>query len=87
MSPNDVRKMLKEEPFRPFRMYLSDGKVYEVHHPELVMVGISALQLGFPAEPLSPFYERAIQIALRHIVRLEPFGETAQGSANGPPPG
>jgi hypothetical protein len=87
MAPNDVRGVLKREPFEPFRMCLSDGLSYEVRHPELVWVGLSSLMLGFPAQPDSPFYERAIKIALRHIVRLEPLEGHAKGSANGPPPG
>jgi hypothetical protein len=87
MAPNDIRNLLKTQPFVPFRMCLSDGQTYDVRHPELVWVGLSALMLGFPAQPDSPFFERWTQIALRHIVRVEPLAGHAPGSANGPPPG
>ena len=37
-----------KRPFEPFRIEVSDGTVYEIRHPELVMVGLGSLIIGIP---------------------------------------
>jgi hypothetical protein len=39
MRPEEVKNWLKREPFVPFRMVLSNGRTFEVQHPEMIMVG------------------------------------------------
>jgi hypothetical protein len=74
MPPRDIVEALRRRPFVPFRLHLSDGTVYEIRHPELVMVGLGSLVVGFPSgdEP-DPLYERYTTVALSHIVGLEPM--------------
>lgn len=57
MSPQGIRQLLKEQPFRPFRLVMSSGKSYEVRHPEMAMllkneilVGTEIEDDGMPAE-------------------------------------
>ena len=38
MSPQDVREFLRTTPFLPFRMHTSEGRAYEVRHPDEAMV-------------------------------------------------
>jgi hypothetical protein len=33
MQPQDVIELLREEPFVPFAIHLSDGSRYDVRHP------------------------------------------------------
>ena len=49
MRPDDIRNFLNRRPFQPFRITLTDGRNYEVRHPELVMVGRSSIVIGLPA--------------------------------------
>ncbi len=42
MRPEDMHRFLRRRPFRPFRITLTDGRSYEIHHPELMMVGRSS---------------------------------------------
>jgi hypothetical protein len=73
MSPADIRNLTQTRPFRPFRIVTSDGTIYEVRHPELVMFGMGSLVIGY-AHPTTPWmYERFDIVSLRHIVRLEPI--------------
>ena len=37
MRPQDILDLLGRRPFEPFRLYLSDGAVFEIRHPELAM--------------------------------------------------
>ena len=59
MRPEDIREFLQHKPFQPFRLTLTDGRTYEVRHPEMAMVGRSAVAIGLPAsnDP-SPIYDR-----------------------------
>ena len=36
MTINELRKMLRAEPFRPFEIHLADGRSLSVDHPEFV---------------------------------------------------
>ena len=71
MAPEDVERKLRGRPFTPFRMFLSDGAVYEVNHPELVLLGRRSLVLGLTGDPQAIHYDRAVDIDLLHIVRME----------------
>ncbi|MHB1423554.1 MAG: hypothetical protein ACYC3I_10240 [Gemmataceae bacterium] len=71
MPPADLLRMIRAQPFTPFRMHLDDGTVYRVNHPELVMVGIASAIVAFPDEQRPELYSSWEIVALRHIVRLE----------------
>ena len=73
MPPEEVRKRLRNQPFEPFRMHLSDGAAYDVVHPELVMLGHRSLVLGLASTPEDTLYERTVDVDLLHIVRMEPL--------------
>ncbi len=38
MRPDDVLQMLRNRPFEPFRIHMSDGSEYVIRHPELSLV-------------------------------------------------
>src|SRR4051812_36976990 len=81
----DVQRRLRQRPFQPFVMYLTDGSQYEVRHPELLLLGRRSLILGLTTEPGQTVNERAIDIDLLHVVRMEPSG--TQTPSNGEPAG
>ncbi len=68
MRPDDIRNFLNKRPFQPFRITLTDGRSYEVRHPELVMVGRSSIVIGFPApeesEPVADHCPNQIELVL-----------------------
>jgi len=74
MRQEDLIEVLRQRPFHPFRIHLSDGIIYEVRHPELVLVGRSTAVVFFP-DPRKPppAFERYDTIALLHMTRLEPL--------------
>jgi hypothetical protein len=74
MRPNDLHEWLRNRPFQPFRLVLSNGTVYEVRHPDLVLVGRSTLTIGTPAPEFpEPTYDRLVTVALVHINQIEPL--------------
>ena len=70
MHPDDVIAALRERPFRPFRIHVSDGATYDVRHPEMVIVGRRTLIIGLPGVPDRP-QDRIATVALIHVARLE----------------
>jgi hypothetical protein len=73
MPPEDILQRLRQQPFEPFRIHLSDGTVYEIRHPDVVLVGRRSLTLGLAStgEPRLP-YDRFETVSLLHVTRLEP---------------
>ena len=73
MRPTDVLEFLERRPFRAFQLTLTDGRTYDVRHPELAMVGRSTVAIGLPApDDSSPIYDRLVTVSLMHIMQIEP---------------
>jgi hypothetical protein len=74
LRPDDMLKLLQKRPFEPFRIHLTDGKTYDIKHPELVITGERFLIVGEPRPgkngAVAASYDTVI---LMHIVRLEPI--------------
>ncbi len=74
MRPEDFRAFLAKKPFQPFRITLTDGRTYEVRHPELAMVGRTSVVIGMAASDESePVYDRFVTVSLLHIMQMEPL--------------
>ena len=64
--------ILRQQPFLPFRLYVTDGTNYEIRHPESAIVSRTLLQLSVPAPSTLPTaIECQVGIALIHILRYE----------------
>ena len=83
MGTNDLLNLTRRRPFVPFRIVTSDGTIYEVPRPDLIMVGLSSVIIGYPSDQEAHAYGRFDVVSMRHIVRLEP-NEPAEQTA-GPP--
>jgi hypothetical protein len=79
----DIQARLREQPFRPLRLIASEGLRYDIHHPDLVLVGQRELTIGFPSPNRPTIYDRVIRVALVHLVGLEDL-PAPSSSANGP---
>jgi len=80
MAPEEVREVLRQQPFEPFRLVMSDGGGYDIRHPDLLMIGQWTAMVGLTGEPGKTLYERAVKVDLSHVIRLEPLA-----SASAPP--
>lgn len=74
MNQQDIVEMLRQRPFQPFRIHLTDGKVYDIRHPEMMVVDRSKAFIFFPPSNMSlPVIERYEVVALAHMTRFEPM--------------
>ena len=76
MTVQMFRELLSQRSFRPFRLVMSSGLVYDVRHPEMalltrtsMLVGVDIADDGVPAE---------FKIcSLLHVTAVEPLGKPA----------
>ena len=68
----DIIKMVKNKPFEPFRIHVSDGSTHEVHNPEMIKVTPS-LAIVFTPDPDEPIVAISDYnlVSMLHITRLE----------------
>lgn len=71
MRPAEIERQLRQRPFVPFRLCMSDGAAYDVRHPEMLIVSRTVLALAV--------YERDARVPEGvvfcdpvHIIRIEP---------------
>jgi hypothetical protein len=70
-SAEDIQARMREKPFRPLRLLVSEGLRYDIHHPDLVFVGRHDLMIGFSSPESQTIYDRIVRIALVHVVGME----------------
>ena len=74
MRPEDIREFVRRQPFQPFRITLTDGRTYDVVHPDLAMVGRGNVAVGLPRPgDVDPIYDRLVTMSLLHIMQVEPI--------------
>ncbi|MEK6677283.1 MAG: hypothetical protein AABZ47_16730 [Planctomycetota bacterium] len=78
----DMRERLDKRPFEPFRICLTDGRTYDVNHPDLCMLGRTTVHVGVPESKVKRLVMRIDQCALVHIVRIEPINGHAKRGAS-----
>lgn len=72
MRPGEIRAHLRRRPFRPLRVYISDGSSYDVRHPELMLVTRREVVIALdPGDDEIP--ERSAYCDPVHIPSIEPI--------------
>jgi hypothetical protein len=70
-SAEDIQARLRQRPFQPLRIIVSEGPKYDIHHPDLVLIGRHDLMIGSPSSEYQSIYDRVTRVALVHVVALE----------------
>jgi hypothetical protein len=79
MIADDLVRLLEERPFRPLRLYLADGRVREIRHPEMALVSDTLVAIGMPKDTPSKVVELTF-CSIPNIVEVERF-DSANGSS------
>lgn len=81
MSAQGLLELLRARPFVPFRLYATDGRTYDVRHPDQALVLRTRVILPIPTAGDPP--DRSEHLALLHVVRAEELkGEPASSGNN-----
>jgi hypothetical protein len=73
ITARQIRHYLETKPFRPFRLFLSDGSRHEVPHPEFAWVFGSTVFVGVSGSSGKASEEFVKQLSVLHITRIEPL--------------
>jgi hypothetical protein len=71
MNLQTFRDLLKERPFKPFRIVMSSGQTYEVRHPEMAFLTRTDLLVGVGEADEGVAAEFRI-CSLLHVTSIEP---------------
>jgi len=82
MRAEDILEYLRAAPFRPFRIVMNSGKIYEIRHPEWVKVGRTSLLYFYTTQP-DGMYERYDTVSLLLIQHVEHMDQPAKGPSSG----
>ena len=72
VHPEEVSKFLRRVPFRPFQLTMTDGRIYVIEHPELMMIGRSCAEIGVRSRDFASIvYDHSVNISLLHVMQME----------------
>jgi len=74
MSSDTIWSRIREKPFRPFRLNTSDGKSFEVFHPEMILLTKNRVTIAIHDPQLdveNELPDREVVISPLHVASLE----------------
>jgi hypothetical protein len=81
MRPEELQELLRVRPFVPLRIHLSDGKSFDIYHPDRVLVLRSRVDIGVAPDAASGILERVEHCSLLHVVRVEELPPVSHGNS------
>jgi hypothetical protein len=76
ITSSRIREHLTQTPFRPFRLYLSDGSHHDIPHPEFAWLVGGRLYVAKILKERGPSDPQVKELAILHITRIEPLVRT-----------
>ncbi len=70
----DLREKAKQQPFVPFRIWMSSGQSVDVLHPEFIMIGKRFAIVGKPLHAGDSEFDGVQQLSILHITAVELLG-------------
>jgi hypothetical protein len=84
-TAKDIEARGRAQPFTPFRIVTSAGQMFDVRHPELIMIGRREVMIGAAGPDAPTHYEQLNRLAIMHITALQDLpAPVPPGGGNGP---
>ena len=77
VNPIELRNALRAEPFIPLTIHLTDGRSFELRHPEMAIMANFAVYLVMDNDPQTGIPERVEYISIQHISGFTKVGRAA----------
>jgi hypothetical protein len=72
MTRDEMQQLLKQKPFVPFRVFVSDRREYDVRHPRMTLLADTYILIGRPVPEVKPPSGSPLeQVRFDKIVRVE----------------
>jgi hypothetical protein len=73
MSREEIRTLTRAIPFKPFRLFISNGESYDIMYPEMILTSYDAAHIGYSSNWAAIHeVDRVRIVGLNHIVKIEP---------------
>ncbi len=82
-TPEAIQERVQQRPFVPLRIVTSSGQMFDLYHPDLVMVGRRDLMVGMASVENPRQYERVTRVAIMHVTALEDLPAPTSLGGNG----
>lgn len=69
-KPEQIKELLDAQPFRPFRIHMSDGKAFDITNHDAALVGRNSVEVGVGLDQKG-FADYFARCAIMHITRIE----------------
>ncbi len=69
MRAEELIGIFSEQPFVPMRLHMSNGRVHEIRHPEMAIVGEEVVALGIVQDESE--LPRIRMVSISHINEIE----------------
>jgi hypothetical protein len=76
MNRDELRRLLRRQPFQPFRVLLNDGRTYEVRHPYMNLLADSYIKIGIPDQTRPELCDHTEYVRFEQIAHTEPLPAT-----------
>ena len=76
ITAKHLRELMTAAPFKPFRVHLSDGSIYDITHHAMAIVEQNTLDIGVNRDD-DGIAQRLVRCAILHVVKLEDLVEPA----------
>ncbi|MGA2066451.1 MAG: hypothetical protein ABSG86_15860 [Thermoguttaceae bacterium] len=90
MRRDELVEAIHARPFQPFRLCVSDGRTFDIRHPEMLMVARHSASVGLPengGEELPgqayPRMARFAMVDLLHITGIEHLSQSQSDRRGG----
>jgi hypothetical protein len=77
LTPQEITRLLTTQPFEPCRLFLTDGRTFDVHHPDFCLVGHRSVHLYEVDDPETRVWSNVAYVSLLHVLRAESLATTA----------
>jgi hypothetical protein len=83
MRREELIRLLRQQPFQPIRLRLSNGIVHEIRHPDMAIVLPSAVHVGVSRTGASAdLADDFVIVSLIHIVQIEVLAPHSPAATN-----
>jgi hypothetical protein len=82
-TADDIYQRVKGQPFVPVRIATSDGRSFDVYHPDLILVARRFVMIGTPSRQSPAHADLVTRVAMIHITALDDLPVRSKGGENG----
>jgi hypothetical protein len=82
-TPDDLQARIKEQPFVPVRIITTTGQMFDIYHPDLIMIGRRSITVGTASTDNPRQYDQLTRIAILHVTALQDLPVPSIPGGNG----